>query len=138
MRRKKVFTERKKINNTFHLNLKKVYRKFRATSEIEVKDAPTKDQIQKCWGDIWQRSKEHNKEAEWLPKLKEEYCSNATAKQYKITPNFFKEVIGKLQNNRAAGKDLVVPLWIKKIYALHQPIINIFEEMKSGKKKCLN
>ena len=64
MRRKKVFTERRKINNTFHLNPIQVYRKFRATSEIEVKDAPTKQQIQKFWGDIWQRSKEHNKEAE--------------------------------------------------------------------------
>ena len=45
------------------------------------------------------------------------------------------EVILKLQNNSAAGKDLVVLLWIKKIYALHQPIINIFEEMKSGKEE---
>ena len=46
-----------------------------------------------------------------------------------------KEVILKLQNNSAAGKDLVVLLWIKKIYVLHQPIINIFEEMKSGKEE---
>ena len=36
-----------------------------------------------------------------------------------------------MKNNSAPGKDLVVPLWIKKISALHQPIIDISEEVRT-------
>ena len=36
-----------------------------------------------------------------------------------------------MKNNSTLGKDLVVPLWIKKVTALHKPIINILERVRT-------
>ena len=132
MRRRKIFQERRKINYTFNVNPKAIYCGFRKTSEFEVKKPPRKEEIEGFWSGIWHKEKQHNKSADWLPKSRENYCKDAITKKYKITLNIFKQAVNKMKNNSAPGKDLVVPLWIKKISALHQPIIDILEEVRTG------
>ena len=119
MRRRKVFSERRRINNIFSSNPKAVYRGFRKTAESEISNPPNKEEIENFWGGIWHKEKEHNRSADWLPNLRDNYCKDAKSKKYKITPTIFKNVLGKMKNNSAPGTDLVVPLWIKKISALH-------------------
>ena len=63
--------------------------------------------------------------------MKDNYCKDAESKKYKITPTIFKEVIGKMKNNSAPGADLVVPLSMKKVSALHQPIIKVLEKVRT-------
>ena len=63
--------------------------------------------------------------------MKDNYYKDAESKKYKIAPTIFKEVMGKMKNNNAPGTDLVVQLWIKKVSALHQPIINVLEKVRT-------
>ena len=63
--------------------------------------------------------------------MKDNYCKDAESKKYKITPTIFKEVFGKMKNNSAPEADLIVPLSVKKVSALHQPIIKVLEKVRT-------
>ena len=63
--------------------------------------------------------------------MKDNYCKDAESKKYKITPTSFKQVMGKMKNSSAPGADLVVPLWMKKVSSLHQPIIKVLEKVRT-------
>ena len=100
-------------------------------AEIDINNPPKKEEIEDFWGGIWHKRKEHNRSTDWLPHLKDNCCKDAESKGFKITPTIFKEVMGKMKNNSAPGTDLVVPLWIKKGSAIHQPIINVLEKVRT-------
>ena len=54
-----------------------------------------------------------NHQAQWLQDIKNDYCNNATQKQYKIDENTLESIIGKLQNNKAPGTDQHIGCCIK-------------------------
>ena len=43
---------------------------------IEVKDMPTKDDIQAFWESIWNAKIDYNTNALWIHELKTKYCAN--------------------------------------------------------------
>ena len=67
MRRRKVFSERKRINNTFNLNPKAVYHGFRKTFEVEINEPPKKEEI-KTFGKRFGTKKRSiiNQQTGWL------------------------------------------------------------------------
>ena len=87
--------ERETINRQFSTNPKAVYRKFKAEGNTKVVNAPTRDEIGKFWGGIWNNRKQYKSDAEWLSVLEQEYCSGVKYKKYNITMEIFKEVFKK-------------------------------------------
>ena len=135
MRRRNTIYNRKRINFQFKRNSKLVYRKFKNEEDIEVKVTPSKEEVEQFWGGIWGVEKKFNKYATWLAELKENYCKNATTINYKITEDLVKDVVNKMPNNKAPGRDLITHFWYKKLSVTIKPIVQIttsfFEESNS-------
>ena len=62
---KKAINERETINRQFSTNPKAVYRKFKAEVNTKVVNMPTKDEIGKFWGGIWNNRKQYKSDAKW-------------------------------------------------------------------------
>ena len=71
------------------------------------------------WSGIWSESKEHNRNAEWLKKLKEE---NNYQKEdcLAITKEIVSKQSRKILNWKTPGRDRVQGFWIKKWTSLHE------------------
>ena len=76
LRDKKRVTERQRISSLFNTSPKSVYREFRKDSKVEVTTLPSKENVRQFWDNIWAKPGTFNKEASWLPKLRNEYCQN--------------------------------------------------------------
>ena len=63
----------KKLSNTSKIDsLLLIRKKLFAELEEESNEIPDADQSRLFWSCIWSESKEHNRNAEWLKRLKEE------------------------------------------------------------------
>ena len=75
--------ERKRINNEFFYNPKKVYRSMKG-DVISIEKVPTKETVESFWKEIWQKGTIFNDKADWLPQLEKTYCNNVSATEYHI------------------------------------------------------
>ena len=75
---------------------------------------PGKKAVEKFWKDVWQNEASFNDKAEWLQQVEKTYCRNARATNYNIDRKMLdKEVITKIQINKAPGSDLINGIGIK-------------------------
>ena len=58
--------------------------------------------------------------------LREEYCKHVTPKAYDIDFEKFRVLLKNMQNNKAAGIDMIVMFWWKKLESLHCPLVRFF------------
>jgi hypothetical protein len=68
------FTKRKDFyrqNKIFETDAKKFYREIGKTN-IEVKEIPTKEEVNDFWNTIWGNNTGHNENAEWIQDLEKE------------------------------------------------------------------
>ena len=72
---------------------------------IEVKDMPTKDDIQAFWKSIWNVKIDYNTNAPWINELKTNYYVNVNQKDYEINLETLNKVLSKIQNNKTPGRD---------------------------------
>ena len=72
-------TERKRVNKLFAHKPKSVYRSFHE-DKTEVKEPPTKEEIENFWKNIWGTEGKFNESADWLKTLDNEYCTNIANK----------------------------------------------------------
>ena len=61
-----------------------------------VSEMPTKQQINDIWGSLWSIPVQHNNEAPWLEKLRQEYCVAAEQKNYEITDEILDKTLTKM------------------------------------------
>ena len=77
------------------------------------------DQSRVFWSSIWNKSKEHNRNAERLKKLKEE--SNYQKQECLfITKEIVSKQSRKVPHWKTPGRDGVQGFWIKKLTSLHE------------------
>ena len=97
---------RDRINRLFAKNLTLVYCSFRGGTS-ETNKAPSMDEVEKFWKDIWGKKVNFNKKPVWLSTLESVYCKNIKPKSYQITTTVLDAVISKIQNNKAPGIDQI-------------------------------
>ena len=85
----------------------------------ESNEIPDADQSRVFWSGIWSESKERNRNAEWLKKLKEEN-NYQNQKCLFITKEIVSKQSRKIANWKAPGRDVAQGFWIKKLSSLHE------------------
>ena len=63
---------------------------------IEVKDMPTKDNIQAFWKSIWNVKIDYNTNVPLINELKTNYCANTNQKYYEISLETLNHALSKI------------------------------------------
>ena len=124
--------ERNRINRTFETNQKVIFRGWKS-KKVDVTNPPSEEGISNFWSGIWCNEKQYNRDATWLGKLDESYCSNIVGKDYEMTNDLFQKVLSKMKNG-APGRDLIRSFWIKKLVATHAGLLDEYKLIFNGEK----
>ena len=119
--------ERSRINAQFLKNQKQVFRDWKG-EKVEVVNPPTIGNVRKFWADIWQKTTPINTETDWYRKLQDTYCNNVSTKDYQVNPEVFEKVVARTPKNKAPGRDLITGLWIKRLTAIHENLIHLYNK----------
>ena len=98
---------------------------------------PDADESRKFWCGIWNESKNHNQNAEWLEKLRTE-SNYQKQDNLIITKEMVLNQSKKIPNWKAPGRDGVQGFWLKRLSSLHERIANQFNEMLVGNLNLLD
>ena len=123
--------ETKRLNRKFACYPKSVYRSMKRNA-IEVKDMPTKDDIQAFWKSIWNVKIDYNTNAPWINELKTNYCANVNQKDYEINLETLNKALSKIQNNKMPGRDMIIGFWYKKLQFYRPYMVSLFQKILSG------
>ena len=119
LKRRKTVQERWRINGLFKVAPKKVYQSMKGDGGKPVSEMPTKQQINNFWGSLWSIPVQHNSEAPWLEKLRQEYCVTAEQKDYEINDEILDKVLTRMANDKP-GRDLIAGIWIKNMQSIRE------------------
>ena len=131
LRRRKNIKEQIQINRIFGTSPKNVYWKFKVEADVEVKEGPSKENIDIFWRNISKNRTEYKSDADWLQILEKHYCKDVTQKRYDIT-EVFKGIVSRMQNNKAPGPGLITMYWLKKLESTHHWLIQLLKQVKQG------
>ena len=95
LRRRKIVREKEITNRKVLMNPKAAYRKFKADKDIDIMNPPSNEEIGSFWKNIWGTEQQYNKNADWLPKLKKEYCKDIQPKTYELTIDILHKIFAK-------------------------------------------
>ena len=123
--------ERSRINTLFFRNQRQIFRDWKS-KKPEILNPPTIDNVQSFWADIWEKVTPIHTNTEWYRKLEGAYCIGATTKQYVITEDIFNQVVLCMPNNKAPGRDRITGLWVKRLIALHENLLQLFQQTFKG------
>jgi hypothetical protein len=125
----KRYTERQKQyreNRMFVNNQKQFYRKLGGTNSQE-QIVPDKKPTVEFWQGIWSVKSEHNRNAPWLSRLKENM--DATQQEdLKISAEDVRSVLARAPNWKAPGPDGVQGFWLKSFRSLHARMAVFLQE----------
>ena len=127
----KKVSERKRINKLFSTNPRSVYRSFKA-GNTEIKVAPTPEEIEDYWNDIWGTTGHFNNSPEWLNVLEKEYRDKIQPEDYNINVDTLQTAIKKLQDNKSPGKDLIVGYWYKSLTFYRNDLVELHNNTFTG------
>ena len=85
----------------------------------------------KFWGDIWSQSVDHNRDVKWLKDLQREANVTKQEKEDIRVKESLKKILGRMQNWKSTGPDIVQGFWLKNFRSLHG-------RERSQLKKCLD
>ena len=107
-----------KQNRLFTIDQKKLFAELNGKTK-ESNEIPDADQSRLFWRGIRSESKEHDRNAKWLKKLKVE--NNYEKQEYLvITKGMVSKQSRKIPNWKAPERDGVQGFWIKKLTKLHE------------------
>ena len=129
-------------NKLFETNQKRFYDQLDKKETKEPDKKPNKKKVLDFWSKIWGRTKQHNRDTDWISELREKNSDNQKQNRLIITTSMIKKAIKKMKNWRAAGPDGIQGYWIKNLTSLHERLAiqlqavlegNIPEWMATGK-----
>ena len=120
-----------KINRMFVQNQKRVYQQMDGIRNIN-NEKPNAEESKQFWSNIWDNEKEHERNAEWLRKLRAEK-DNMKQNNMNITTEMRKEQVQKMLNWKSSGPDGVQGCWLKKLTALHKCIAKQMDNITSNR-----
>ena len=92
----------KSLKGKFACDPKYVYHLMKGNTD-EVKDMPTKDDIQAFCKSDWNVKIDYNTDTPWINELKTNCCASMNQKDYKINLETIKKAPSKIQNNKLPG-----------------------------------
>ena len=95
-------------------------------------EIPPKEDVESFWRNIWGKQTMHNDQAPWLTTLRSEYCQDVIQKEYIINSNVLDNMINKLQNGKAPGKDMIVGYWYKYLQFYKNNLIELYQKTFNG------
>ena len=105
----------------FATNQKQFYQELDGRSNIPNK-APDAQEASEFWSNIWSIPGNFNKNASWLPKVKERLSEFDKQEDIRISVENVKTTIKKMTNWKAPGLDCVQGYWFKKFSTLHSTL----------------
>ena len=79
------------------------------------------EESKQFWGNIWNQSADHKKDAKWLQNLRSEVNVKRQEK-IDITTVSLKKILGGMPNSKSPGPDLVHEFWLKNFSSLHERV----------------
>ena len=73
-------------------------------ADVEVKEGPSKENVDIFWRNISENRTEYNSDADWLQILEEHYCKDVTQKRYDITIEVFKGIVSRCKITKHLGQ----------------------------------
>ena len=110
-------------------NQKIFFEKLRNTNSAKITNPPSQTRLENFWSSTLSTPSSHNKKAPWL---QQEKLKNKNLQQdiwENITPVIFLTSLKKLMNWKSPGIDKVQNYWIKKLTALHTPLMNALNKI---------
>ena len=82
-------------------------------------EAPDAEESRKLWESLWAEKVEHNREAKWLPRIRERFERVRQMDDVVVSLVAVKAGIKRMANWKAPGPDGVRGFWFKKFLSLH-------------------
>ena len=117
-------------NKLFDTNQAKLYSELNG-EDNSPNEVPEPTEATNFWKGIWSVPSEHNKNADWLKRVKEKMQDLVKQEDIEITVEDVKNGIRRMSNWKAPGPDGVQGFWFKKLTAFHERIAKHLQE-------CLN
>ena len=118
------FTKRSKFyrqNKIFVTDAKRFYREI-GKKEIVIERAPSMEEVQKFWENIWSTPKDYNENAEWITRENERMRDIPTQDCYDITSTDAKQALAKSQKWKSSGPDKAPNFWLHHLSSTHKHI----------------
>ena len=125
VKRSKQFSQ----NQMFTNNRKKVFRNL-GKEQISVEKPPKKEATEAFWRNILENDREHNHSAEWMKREEQKYADTEYQPWEDISQDELQAALKKASNWKSPGPDAVPNFWIKQLVALHQHLLNVYNQAK--------
>ena len=114
----------------FRNDQKQFYKEFDGKINGQT-EAPDPKGSTEFWSKLWSELMEHNRDSEWLKKVKEKLGDLPKQENVIITAKQLKWAIARISNEKAAGPDHVQVFLFKKATSLHP-------KLKQHLQECVN
>ena len=105
-------------NKIFQTDAKRFYREI-GKKQIDIKEVPTMQEIEKFWESIWSSPKSHNEEAEWIEREKDRMKDVEPQEWTNITRNDLLAALKKAHKWKSPGIDKVPNFWLSELSFSH-------------------
>ncbi|MEM7298655.1 MAG: reverse transcriptase domain-containing protein [Bacteroidota bacterium] len=108
---------RTRQNTLFKNNQSYLYKEL-GGSTASKSEGPDGEEARTFWGNIWSNEVDFNREATWLPGIKEGFSSVRPQEDIETTIDDMRDGVKKMDNWKAPGPDGVQGFWFKKFSSL--------------------
>ena len=91
--------------------------------QYDESEVPDVEEPKKFWQGIWGEEKEHNKDAAWFIKFKEELQEKEKQARITITKDKMMKVMRKMSNWKSPGPDNAPGFWLKNFTKMHDKLL---------------
>ena len=112
--------KRHRQNTLFRTNQKKLYEEL--DGSIRASEIPDSEEASTFWRNIWSIPGEMNKNATWIPKVREKMDRYEKQAQMSVGLEVVRTQIRKMTNWKSPGPDGVQGYWFKRFTSLHNAL----------------
>ena len=95
---------------------------------LSVEKPPKKEATETFWRNILENDREHNHSAEWIKREEQKYADTECQPWEDISQDELQTVLKKASNWKSPGPDAVPNFWLKHLKALHQHLLNAYNQ----------
>ena len=103
----------------FYENQRTFYGDFFDKNSQQSNEMPDKKETTAFWSNLWGKTKQHNKNAEWMPGV-EVKLQHIPQDNLDITTALVKKAVKSMMSWKSPGKDKIQGYWIKNLSSLHE------------------
>ena len=111
-------------NKIFQTDAKRFYREI-GKKQIEIKEVPTMQEVEKFWESIWSNPKTHNEDADWIGRETERMKDIEPQKWTDITKSDLQSALKKAHKWKSPGIDKVPNFWLSELSSSHDALCKL-------------